>query len=158
MWHDLSTHKVLLSFNFWNSLYVCKYPEKLLGKYVSHLTLFIDQSLRDSLYCKRSLILTLFNYKIVFKWFLFCTVFIFTCYFNIYFRIHKLGKRNTLDINKNTSLLLLCRGSAILLCVMYLNIRTWGLLIPHLSNLRPTVFRRLLTSVTRAVLRLNLNT
>ena len=131
-------------------------PRKITGEIHVLLTLFTDQSLRTVLYCKRSLIFS--QLKIVLKYFLFCTVFIFTCYFNIYFRIHKLGKRNTLDINKNTSLLLLCRGSAILLCVMYLNIRTWGLLIPHLSNLRPTVFRRLLTSVTRAVLRLNLNT
>ena len=75
----------------------------------------------------------------------------------MYFRTHILAKRNSLDINNNTSLLLLCRVSAILLYMMYLDIRTWGVLMTHLSNLRPTVFQRLLISVSRAVLRLSLN-
>lgn len=73
------------------------------------------------------------------------------------FRTHILAKRNSLDINKNTSLLLLCRVSAILLYMMYLDIRTRVVLMTHLSNLRPTVFQRLLISVSRAVLRLSLN-
>lgn len=75
----------------------------------------------------------------------------------MYFRTHILAKRNSLDINKNTSLLLLCRVSAILLYMMYLDIRTRVVLMTHLSNLRPAVFQRLLISVSRAVLRLSLN-